>query len=462
MACCVLIAVYYRDPAATRNAFLVSSAAVMLIGIVLWALTRGHVELTRRDGIGVVVFGWLSVALLGALPFLLSGIISDPVSALFETMSGFTTTGASVLTGLEALPRSILFWRALTHLLGGMGVLVLCIAILPVLGSGGMQIYRAEMTGPSKDRLTPRIANTAKLLWGVYMLLIILEMLLLRFGGMDWFDATCHSIATIATGGFSTRSASIAAYNSTYIESVVILFMLLAGTNFALHYRALRGDISAYCKSSEFRFFVGLWLIACVVVIFGTWHITQLPFPHAVRQSIFQVTSLLTTTGFTTADYDHWPGMCRLILLMLMFSGACTGSTSGAIKNMRVMVVCKTIIREVRLFMQPQAVLRIKMDNEPIEENTIANIAAFVMAYLLVFGIAFLVMALLTENLLTASSAVIATLGGVGPGMAAAGPMETFADFSTAAKTVLILCMLLGRLELYTVLVILLPNFWKK
>ena len=274
MGVCFAAAVYFHDPAPARFGLMVSAAATLISGLAAWLATRGEHELSWRDGIGVGTIGWLAVALFGSLPYLLSGVIPGFVSALFETVSGFTTTGASVIAVVEPVPKGILLWRATTHFLGGMGVLVLCVAVLPFLGVGGMQLYRAEVAGPSKDRLTPRIANTAKLLWGVYVLLCVLEILMLRVGRMGWFDAVCHSFATIATGGFSTRTASIAAYDSLYIECVTVAFMLLGATNFALHYAALRGDLRGYARDSEFRFFAGLWIIACTIVTLNTWHTT--------------------------------------------------------------------------------------------------------------------------------------------------------------------------------------------
>ncbi|MCK5851184.1 MAG: TrkH family potassium uptake protein, partial [Kiritimatiellae bacterium] len=301
MGLCFVVSRYWNDPVWVQHSLLFSSLITVVFAMVALFLTRGDINLSRRDGFGVVTFGWIFAAIFGALPYILSGIIPDPVAAIFETMSGFTTTGASVLphgnfSTLESIPRGILFWRALTHWFGGMGVLVLCVAILPFLGVGGMQIYRAEMPGPSKDRLTPRITTTAKLLWGVYALLTLFEILLLKFaGGMSWFDSFCHTFATMATGGFSTRTASVGAYDSAVIDSIIILFMFIAGVNFSLHYYALTGKPGRYFKDPEFRFYFLFWLFCGLFLTFNVWGSVYADFSKALRSAFFQGTSILTT-----------------------------------------------------------------------------------------------------------------------------------------------------------------------
>ena len=462
MGACAGIAAFQADPLPAQVGLVISAGIAILTGIVMFALTRGSVDLSRRDGFGIVALGWIAASIFGALPYITTGVIADPVSAVFESMSGFTTTGASVLSELEALPRGVLFWRALTHFFGGMGVLVLCVAILPFLGVGGMQIYRAEMPGPSKDRLTPRIATTAKLLWGVYVLLCVAEAALLRLGGMNWFDAFCHAFATMATGGFSTRSASVAAYNSVYIEIVIIVFMFLAGTNFALNFRALRGKPLCYFSDPEFRFYVGAWLTATVLIVLNIYGSVYPSFWQAVRAAFFQSTSIMTTTGFCTENFDVWPGASKVVLILLMFVGGCAGSTGGGMKNIRVLVLLKKSLREIRLFMQPQAVLKVKIGGAPVAQDVVSHISAFFVLFVLVFALGTLLMTLFTPDLQTALSSVIATLGNIGPGLGGVGAVENFASIPTMGKIVLTVFMLLGRLELYTVLIILLPSFWRK
>lgn len=463
MGVCALFSRVMGDDVAAARALAFSGAGCLAVGLAAGLATRGALELTRRDGFGVVAFGWLAAGAAGALPYVLSGVIPSFVDALFESVSGFTTTGASVLADLETLPRGILLWRALTHFFGGMGVLVLCVAILPLLGTGGMQLYRAEMPGPSKDRLTPRIATTAKLLWGVYAALCLLQTLLLRWGGMSWFDAVCHSFATLATGGFSTRSQSVGAFASPYLETVIIVFMFLAGVNFALHYRLLRGAFGIYRRDPEFRFYFATWLIAGTLVtllIYG--RPAAASWGAAARAGFFQATSILTTTGFATDDFNAWPQAARLLLVVLMFFGGCAGSTGGGMKNIRVFVTIKAMLREIRLALVPQSVVRVKIGGEPLENETVSNVVGFVLLFLGLFAAASVAMTFFTPDLETAVSSVAATLGNIGPGLGRVGPTETYAEIPGAGKLLLTMCMLLGRLEIFTLLALFLPRFWRR
>lgn len=462
MVACWSASIYFHEPPSARHGLMWSALITLTTGVVLRVVCRGPVDLSWRDGIGIGTFGWFFVTVFGALPYILGGSIPHPVSALFESVSGFTTTGASVITVVEPLPKSILLWRAMTHFIGGMGVLVLCVAILPFLGVGGMQLYRAEVSGPYKDRLTPRIATTATLLWGVYTLLCLLCTVLLRAGGMRWFDAVCHSFAALATGGFSTKTVSIAAYNSLYIEVILMVFMFLGATNFALHYTALRGRFSVYRRDAEFKFYVALWLVACAIVTFNIWHGVYPTLGAAARNGFFATTSLMTTTGFSTGDFDRWPAASRLTLMLLMVMGGCSGSTAGAIKQMRVMIVGKLILRRIRLFMHPQAVIQVKLGEQKIEPDVAANVLAFSLLYLIILAIASFLMTFFTHDIISAASSVIATMGGVGPGLGLVGPLQNYAAIPAVGKIVLIVCMMLGRLEFYTVLALLLPSFWKK
>ncbi len=464
MGACWGVAFYFQDPLLAQQALSIPGMATLLIALLLAKLThrREPEDLSRRDGFAIVTFGWVFATLFGAIPFLWSGVIPSFVEAAFETLSGFTTTGASVLSGLDHLPKGILLWRATTHFFGGMGVLVLCVAILPFLGVGGMQIFRAEMPGPSKDRLTPRIANTAKLLWGIYLGLCILQIFLLKVGGLSWFDSTCHAFATVATGGFSTHDLSIGFYHSAYVEVVTTVFMFLAGVNFSLHFRALRGQPLTYWKDSEFRIYFYVWALVCSVMAYNLWHTSAQPWTSAIRGAFFTGTSIMTTTGFVTADFDQWPAASRFILLALMFIGGCAGSTAGGMKIIRVNILVKAALREIKLFLQPQAIVQVKVGKKPVEGGIVFGIMGFFTIFLLIFVVASALMCLFTPDLLTAISSVAATLGNVGPGLAGVGPMMNYADIPAGGQAVLILCMLLGRLELYTVLVLFLPSFWKK
>lgn len=464
MGFCALVSGLHGEPEAGA-ALMWSAAGTLFFAAALWAVTRNQKELSRRDGLGVVAFGWLFAGIAGAFPYVLSGVIAAPVAAWFETVSGMTTTGASVIPVLENVPKGILLWRATTHLIGGMGVLVLVVAILPFSGAGGMQLYRAEMPGPTKDRIEPRMASTAKMLWGVYVILVVVLICLLKLGGMDWFDAVCNSFATMATGGFSTRTISIAAYHSVYIEVVLTVFMLLAGMNFALHYRALRGEVLAWWKDAEVRFFLGVFA-ACVLAGTGILHHARaaagLGWSGALREVSFTCASIMTTTGFSTGDFDQWPAVLKPMLILLMLLGGCAGSTAGAIKAGRIQVMLKTIAREIRLFMQPQAVIPIRLGRKMLEDDVLRSILAFVTLYLLVALLGMLAMIPFSADIQTAGSAAIACLSNVGPGFSTVGPLANFSSIPDGGKAILTLLMLIGRLELYTVLAIFMPAFWRK
>lgn len=468
MGLCGVLSYFWGDPIWSWHSLLNASGITAAFAALLLFLTRGDVNLSRRDGFGVVTFGWVFAAIFGALPYIFSGVIPHPMAAIFETMSGFTTTGASVLPAgdfptLESIPRGILFWRALTHWFGGMGVLVLCVAILPFLGVGGMQIYRAEMPGPSKDRLTPRITTTAKLLWGVYALLTLVETLMLKFvGGMNWFDSVCHTFATMATGGFSTRTASVGAYDSGVIDCIIIFFMFVAGVNFSLHYYALTGKLSRYWKDPEFRCYCGFLTICGLILTFNIWGTVYDGFLESLRAAFFQATSILTTTGFATADFDVWPQPSRILLVLMMFVGGCAGSTGGGMKMVRVFIMWKKVLKELRQFMRPQAVLQVKLGGKAIEKEVVSHIVAFFTIFVLIFAIGSFLMTFYTPDLETAATSVVATLGNIGPGLNAVGAAQNFAAIPAPGQGLLTVCMLLGRLELYTVLILFLPQFWKK
>lgn len=461
MGFCGLVSFWYGEPATW--ALGEAAAGTVAVAVVLWFLTRKHQELSRRDGLGVVAFGWLFAGIAGAVPYVLSGVIAAPVAALFETVSGMTTTGASVIPILEGVPRGILLWRAITHLIGGMGILVLVVAVLPIAGVGGFQLFRAETAGPSKDRIEPRMASTAKMLWGVYVVLIVALIFLLWLGGMDWFDSVCHSFAALATGGFSTRTASIAAYDSVYIEGVLMLFMLLGAMNFALHYRLLRGEFSPWWKDSSSRFYLAVLALStaiCTVVL--RYSAAGPDWGAALRGAAFTCVSLGTTTGFCTADFDAWPSLLKALLLLLMLMGGCVGSTAGGIKVARIQVMLKAVVREIRFFMQPQAVIPVKMDRKLLDDEVLLPILSFVALYLLAALLGILAMLPSAPDLATAVSSVIACMGGVGPGLSAVGPMLNYSTIPDGGQMVLIVMMLAGRLEFYTLLAIFLPAFWRK
>ena len=463
MVICSGVSRIFNESIDYTKSFLISGIITLVFAFLLGFLTKGKINLTRRDGFGVVTFGWIVIAIFGSLPYLLSEVINHPISALFETMSGFTTTGASVLSNLEYQPKSILFWRSLTQWLGGMGVLVLCVAILPFLGVGGMQIFRAEMPGPSKDRLTPRITTTAKLLWGVYLILTFAQVLTLFYiGNMNWFDSICHTFSTIATGGFSTKTGSIGAFNSRSVDVIIIIFMFLSGINFALHYHALRGKPLTYFKDSEFRFYGILLLVVITIVFFSIFNAGVGSILTCLLKGTFTTVALITGTGFSSINYDEWPNAIRILLVGMMFFGGCAGSTTGGMKIIRINIMVKKMIREIRVFMRPTAVIHTKLNKNPVESSIVAQISTFFAIFVLIFAFGSFVMSFFTPDLETAVSSVVATLGGVGPGLSHVGPMENYSEIPLTGQAFLTFLMLLGRLELYTVLVLLLPSFWKR
>lgn len=465
MGFCGLVSFLHGEPSQVWSALGYSAAGSLAVAVALWAATRNQRELTRRDGLGVVAFGWLLAGIAGAFPYVLSGVIASPIAALFETVSGMTTTGASVIPILERVPKGLLLWRAITQLIGGMGVLILVVAILPLAGAGGMQLYRAEMPGPTKDRIEPRMASTAKMLWGVYVILVVVLIFLLRLGGMDWFDSVCHSFTTMATGGFSTRTTSIAAFDSVYIESVLMVFMLLAGISFSLHYLALRGEFSHWWKDGEVRFFlivVFLFAGVATLVLYSARTASGIGWGAAFREVAFTCASLVTTTGFVTGDYDRWPVVVKPMLILLMLLGGCAGSTAGGIKVGRIHVMLKAIARDIRLFMQPQAAIPIKLGRKILDDDILRSILSFVALYLIVALFGMLAMIPFTADIITAGSSTIACISNVGPGFAAVGPTQTYAGIPDAGKAILTALMLVGRLELYTVLAIFMPAFWRK
>jgi trk system potassium uptake protein TrkH len=462
MGVVALVSYLLNEPQPVFLGMLASGGLTLIIGAVMWITTRVKIELSRREGIGIVVFGWFFAALLGSLPFLFTGAMMNPFDAFFESCSGLTTTGASVMFDLENHSRAILLWRAMLHFLGGMGILVLVVAIIPYLGVGGMQIYRAEVTGPSKDRLTPRIASTAKLLWGVYILMNVVMMFLLKIGGMDWFDSVCHAFATISTGGFSTRTASIAAFDSVYIESVIIFFMLISGINFALHFKALRGEPLCYINDSECRFYFSTIVIALTLITIDLIRHEGISIGESIRHSSFYVVSLITTTGFSTVDYDQWPAMSKIVLLSLFVVGGCAGSTAGGLKQIRVSLLTKKMGRVLQSFLKPQAVYTVKLSGQIVPYEIILNVAIFFFIYMGTLAVGSVVMSFFCDDMATAVSAAFSAIGNIGPGFSAVGPMQNYAALPDAGKSVLALLMLIGRLEFYTLMVVVLPSFWRK
>jgi len=455
------VALYYRET--SFSSFIAAITINILTGLFLILVCpSSEKQISHRDGFLIVSLAWIFAAFFGSLPFLFDNTFSSFTNAYFETVSGFTTTGATVLGNIEVLPRSILFWRSMIQWLGGMGIILFSIAILPLLGVGGMQLYKAEVPGPVVEKIKPRIAETARSLWKVYIVLSALQALLLMVSGMNLFDAVCHSFTTMATGGFSTRNLSIESFQNPYVELVCIVFMFAAGMNFAMHYRLFHGNVKNFVKDREFLFYF-FCLFFCVLLVFmvlnGSVYDNSLV---SLRKAAFQVTSIMTTTGYSTANFDTWPVFTKFVLLILMFVGGSAGSTGGGIKCIRILLIIKKCYRELFYMVHPHAISSVKIGGKSIPENILRSVSGFVILYILIFITGTLAMSLCGIDLISSLSSVAASLGNIGPGLAGVGPYENFSAIPFFGKWILIFLMLMGRLEIFTLLILFTPEFWKK
>jgi len=460
MILCIPVSIIYHDNGI--SALAISGGIAMFSGGSSWFLTRKAVKnLSIKDGFLIVTLGWILFSFFGSLPFVLSGAIPTYTDAFFETVSGFTTTGASILNDIEALPHGMLFWRSLTQWLGGMGIIVMSLAILPVLGIGGMQLFVAEVPGPTPDKLHPRIKETAKRLWGIYIIFTFAETILLKIGGMSLFDAICHSFTTMATGGYSTKQASIGHWDSPYIHYVITLFMFLAGTNFTLSYFALHFRFKKVLTNEEFRYYlgflVGFTMLISVLLFKSNIDSLEPSFRHAA----FQVVSIVTTTGFATVDYLLWPSILAVIIFFLMFFGGSAGSTGGGIKIMRIVLLLKNARVELKRLIHPNAVIPVRFNRTAVYPEILANVFAFVALYFIILLGGVVVIAAMGYDIPSAFGASAATLGNIGPGIGAFGPAENYSHLPVFGKWFLSFLMLVGRLELFTVLLVMTPGFWR-
>ena len=435
----------------------------IVFGGSMWLVNLGaRKTLTARDGFLIVSIGWILFSLFGCVPFLLSGEIDNFTDAFFETVSGFTTTGASILNEVEMLPHGLLFWRSLTQWLGGMGIIVMSLAILPLLGVGGMQLFMAEVPGPAPDKLHPRIKETAKRLWAIYIIFTLAETLLLWAGGMDLFDAVCHSFTSMATGGYSTKTASLAYWDSPFIHYVIVLFMFLAGTNFTLSYFAFHLNFRKVWRNEEFRYYLG-FVVGFTVLLTLILSLTEeQPLEASFRHSAFQVVSIVTTTGFVTYDYLSWIPLAGILLFLMMFLGGSAGSTGGGIKILRIVLFLKNASLELKRLIHPSAVIPVRFNRNAVPPDILNNVFAFISFYLITVIVGVIVMAAMGYDLGTSFGAVAATLGNIGPGIGMVGPVDNYSHVPVLGKWFLSFLMLIGRLELFTVLVLFSPGFWRK
>lgn len=454
--------VYYQDN--DIYVLLICGISTSLIGIFLWFITRKteRADIGKREGYLIVSLGWIVMSLFGAVPFVVHGSIPSYIDAFFEIMSGFTTTGASILNDIEALPHGLLFWRSISQWIGGMGIIVLSLAILPLLGIGGMQLYAAEVPGITKDKFHPRVKETAKRLWGIYVIFTSLEAILLMIAGMNFFDAINHSFTTLATGGFSTKNASTAYYTNPLIQYILIVFMFLAGTNFTLHYFALHRNFSFIKTNDEFKTYSLFILIAAIVIMILHHPYLNIPLEEKFRQSLFHVVSLVTTTGYVSSDYENWAIFSRMVFFVLLFIGGCAGSTGGSMKIVRHYLLFKNGFLELKRLVHPRAIIPVRVNNKTIPPEIISNVQAFFILYILIFVLSSIILSISGLDFLTAIGASATCLGNVGPGIGTVGPVANFSHLSDFAKILLSFLMLIGRLELFTVLVIFSPSFWRR
>ena len=440
-------------------AFVISIVASGIVGLALkFSLKPGNKDITIREGLAIVAFWWMSCAFFGALPYWLSGVCDSFCDSYFESMSGFTTTGASIFNDIEILPHGILFWRSISQWLGGMGIVVFFVAVLPNIGVGGHKLFSAEAADIITDKIKPRIAQTAKILWVIYLSLTAILIPLLWFGGMDFFDAVCHAFTTLSTGGFSTKNQSIAAYNNLFIEIVVMVFMFISACNFTLYYQLVTGRIRKVFVNSELRFFVGLVLCAICLVTLALFFFEASFFNGGVKEhkyegvggslryASFQAVSIITSTGYCTADFDIWPNFCRFFLVLLMFIGGCAGSTAGGMKVARIMLLFKSSVREMVHLIRPRAIMHVKLSGKPVSEDIITNTLGFIVIYLGLFGIFSLILTLFGTELITSFSAVASMMGNIGPGLVDVGAVKNYSEIAYPCKWVLAFCMLVGRL----------------
>ncbi|MDH5716725.1 MAG: TrkH family potassium uptake protein [Spirochaetia bacterium] len=467
----VLIA-YLIYPAENQYiAFCISFLIVLFSAIFLrlWGGKINPEDMSFREGFAVAGLGWIIIAFFGALPAYISGDIPSFTDAYFESMSGFTTTGASILSNIESLGHTVLLWRSFEHWLGGMGFIVLSLALLPALGIGGMELYKAEVPGPSPDKLVPRVSETARLLYIVYTLVSLTQCLLLWMGGMNLFESLCHTFGTMGTGGFSPLNQSIGSYtirsqaNTIYFEIIIIIFMFIAGTNFSLHYKAMKGDLRVYFKDPEFRFYISILFLGISTVAADLYiHKNYNSIPEIIRHSTFTVVSIMTTTGYSTENFNNWPGYSKSLLVLFMFIGGMAGSTGGGMKTLRIMAVLKESFAEIQRTIHPKKIYSVHFGTTYISRDILQSLNSFVIVYFLFYGTGLLILSAAGLDFETTASMVIACLANIGPGLGQVGPAENYAHLPDYAKWVLSYFMVLGRLELIPVIAIMLPRIWKK
>ena len=454
------VALFYGQGDA--NAFLYTVLLMIPIALILIKIKGKKNEIYAKEGFLTVGLAWIVISFFGALPFVFSGAIPSLVDAFFETSSGFTTTGASILTEIQSLPKGILFWRSFTHWVGGMGFLIFILALMPTFSGNTIHLLKAESPGPTPGKIVPKIKQTAKILYSIYFVLTLIETIFLKSAGLSWYDSIIHALGTAGTGGFSNMNASVAAFNNPAVEWIITIFMLLFGVNFVLYFQLIRGNVKAFFKSEELKWYL-IAVFASIIII----AVNIIPFNHgdvtkSIRDSAFQVSSIVTTTGYATVNFNLWPTLSKVILIMLMFMGAMAGSTGGGIKTIRIVIIFKAIRREIDKILHPRRVKSVKIDGNVVEEETISGVFLFIFAYIIISLIAIFIVSFDNFDVTTTVTSVIATLSNIGPGLEMVGPAGNFSAFSDLSKLVLSFCMLAGRLEIYPMLILFSPSLWKK
>lgn len=458
----LLWALYYNEPEA--SSFLYSIIISIFSGLFLFLLFKNASnEMYRREAFATVGFSWIFAGIIGAIPYMLTKVLPNFFDAFFESISGFTTTGSTVLTDIESVSNSLLFWRSMTHWLGGMGIIVLFVALFPFLGVGGRHLLNNETPGPVKSGIKYKTVETARYLWYIYIGLSLVLILLLYLGDMNLFESICHSFGTMATGGFSTYNKSIGHYNSLYIETVITIFMFFAGINFALYYGLFRGEYKPFLKNTEFKTYFSIIIVSTVAITLLLSFYDYYPsLRESFRYAAFQVVAIITTTGYGTADFNIWHPFCKILLLCLMFVGGCAGSTGGGMKIIRIIVIFKFSYLQIKRAFNPHTVYTLKIENNEFPQNTMYQIIGFFIIAILIFIAGTMFVALHNIDIVTSASSVAATLWNIGPGLERVGSIENFYFLPNSLKFVLSIFMVIGRLELFTILILLFPSFWKK
>ena len=458
---CSSVSFYYRE--SDMLDFWKAGGIPAGVGLLLAALGKGgERQLTRRDGYVLVSFAWVAFSLFGMLPFYIGGYIPDIADAFFETMSGFSSTGATILDDIESLPHGILFWRSMTQWIGGLGIIMFTIAVLPIFGVSGLQVFAAEASGPTHDKVHPRIGITAKWIWSIYAGITALLVSLLMLGGMDWFDSICHAFATTGTGGFSTKQASVSYYNSPYIEYVISIFMFISGINFTLLLLFVNRKFKKFISNAELKFYFGSVVLFTAVIAIVLYYTSPMGMEESFRKSLFQVISLHTSTGFATDDYMQWTPILWGLLTIIMLMGACAGSTTGGLKCIRMVILTKVSRNEFKHILHPNAILPVRINKQVISPSIVSTVLAFCFIYIAIIVIGTLLMMAMGVGAEESMGCVISSIGNMGPGLGETGPAYSWNALPDAAKWLLSFLMLLGRLELFTVLLLFTPDFWKR